>query len=225
MSNFILAGLFTEGSTDYRFLESVVQRTLENVAFDCTGDIDVQLELIKFGKTGLSFNDQILEASRIAHKKFSALLIFVHTDSDNIDDKPIFVSKICPAQEILSVQDQNFYCKQMVAIVPIKMIESWMIADKNLLKNEIGIEKTDLELGIQLNPEKISSPKLVIEEIIRISKEDLTKIKRNKGLVISDLYQIIGQKIELSELEKLSSYKKFKQSLIDKLKELNFYHK
>ena len=61
--------------------------------------------------------------------------------------------------------------------------------------------------------------------MIRISKEDLTKRKRNKGLYISDLYQIIGQKIDLSELEKLSSYNKFKQSLIEKLKELNFYHK
>ena len=34
MSNFILAGLFTEGTTDNRFLSSVVERTLEDIAFD-----------------------------------------------------------------------------------------------------------------------------------------------------------------------------------------------
>lgn len=113
----------------------------------------------------------------------------------------------------------------MVAIVPIQMTESWMIADKELLKSEIGIEKTDAELGIHINPELINNPKNVIENIIHISKEDQTKRKRNKGLGISDLYQIIGQKIELSELEKLNSYLKFKSSLIQKLKELNFYHK
>ena len=99
-----------------------------------------------------------------------------------------------------------------------------MIADKSLLKDEIGIEKSDTELEIHLNPEFISNPKEIIENIIRLSKEDYTKRKRYKGLNISDLYQIIGQKINLSELEKLTSYMKFKNSLINKLKELNFYH-
>ncbi len=100
-----------------------------------------------------------------------------------------------------------------------------MIADRELLKSEIGIDKTYAELGIHLNPERLKNPKNIIEEIIRLSKEDLTKRRRNNGLNISDLYQIMGQKVELSELEKLPSYLKFKNSLIIKLKELNFYHK
>lgn len=225
MSNFILTGLFTEGTTDNRFLESVVKRTLEDVAFDCTGDIDVELEIIKIDKTGLTFNQQVLEASKCAFEKFSILLLFVHTDADNKSDELIFENKIIPAQEILSLQRDDLYCKHIVAIVPVQMTESWMIADKMLLKSEIGIEKTDAELGIHLNPEKLNDPKSLIEEIIRLSKEDETKKKRNRGLNISDLYQIIGQKVELSELEKLPSYLKFKNSLIDKLKLLNFYHK
>ncbi len=224
MSNFILAGLFTEGTTDVRFLSSVVERTLEQIAFDCTGDIETKLEIISISKTGLSFNDQVLEASRVAVDKFGVLILFVHTDSDSVSDDLIFQSKIIPAQKILLEQDNN-YCKNVVAIVPVQMTESWMIADKKLLKEEIGVEKTDTELGIHLNPESITNPKELIEEIIRISKEDLSKRRRNKGLVISDLYQIIGQKLEFSELEKLSSYLKFKNSLKDKLQELNFYHK
>lgn len=224
MSNFILAGLFTEGSTDVRFLSSVVERTLEEVAFDCTGAIETKVEVININKSGLNFNQQVLEASKVALNKFGILLLFVHTDSDAIDDDVIFKSKIIPAQKILLEQDDR-YCKNMVAIVPIQMTESWMIADKELLKDEIGIEKTNAELDIHSNPESISNPKNVIENIIRLSQEDVTKGKRNKGLSISDLYQIIGQKIEISELEKLSSYLKFKNSLIDKLKDLNFYHK
>ncbi|WP_396188692.1 hypothetical protein [Flavobacterium sp.] len=224
MSNFILAGLFTEGTTDVRFLSSVVERTLEEVAFDCTGDIETKLEIINISKAGLSFNEQVLEASKFALDKFGVLILFVHTDSDSVSDDLIFQSKIVPAQKTLSEQDNN-YCKNMVAIVPVQMTESWMIADKKLLKEEIGVEKTDTELGIHLNPESITNPKELIEEIIRISKEDLSKRRRNKGLVISDLYQIIGQKLEFSELEKLSSYLKFKNSLKDKLRELNFYHK
>ena len=224
MSNFILTGLFTEGTTDNRFLESVVKRTLEDVAFDCTGDIDIELEVIKISKSELGFNEQVLEASKIAFEKFSILLLFVHTDADAKSDELIFKNKIIPAQQLLSEQE-NDVCKTMVAIVPVQMTEAWMIIDTKLLKSEIGIEKTDSELGIHLNPENMNDPKSVIEEIIRLSKEANTKRKRNKGLSISDLYQIIGQKVELSKLEKLPSYLKFKKSLIDKLKELNFYHK
>lgn len=224
MSNFILAGLFTEGTTDNRFLSSVVERTLEDIAFDCTGDIETKVEIVTIKKTGLNFNEQVLEASKFAFDKFGILLLFVHADSDAPSDNLIFETKIIPAQKILLEQDDN-YCKNLIAIVPIQMSESWMIADKQLLKDEIGIEKTDAELEIHLNPESITNPKSVIENIIRLSKEDLTKRRRNNGLNISDLYQIIGQKVEIAELEKLTSYLKFKNSLIDKLRELNFYHK
>jgi hypothetical protein len=223
MSNFILAGLFTEGTTDVRFLSSVVERTLEKVAFDCTGDIDTKVEIITINKSGLSFNEQVLQSSKIALNKFGILILFIHTDSDSVVDDFIFQTKIFPAQKMLLEQD-NSYCKNIIAIVPIQMTESWMIADKKLLKEEIGIENTDAELGIHLNPESIANPKATIETIIHLSKEDLTKKRRNKGLKISDLYQIMGQKIDLNILEKLSSYVKFKQSLIHKLKELNFYH-
>ncbi|WP_185963874.1 hypothetical protein [Flavobacterium restrictum] len=50
MSNFILAGLFTEGTTDVRFLSSIVERTLLDIAFECTGDIETELEIISSKK-------------------------------------------------------------------------------------------------------------------------------------------------------------------------------
>lgn len=224
MSNFILTGLFTEGTTDVRFLSSVVERTLQQIVFDCTGDIETQVELINIEKSGLSFNEQVLEASKVAFDKFGILILFVHTDSDSLNDETVLKHKINPVIDLLSQQDKGKYCTDLVAIVPIKMTESWMIADKELLKSEIGIDKTDFELGIHLNPETIGNPKNQIQEIIRMSKESQTKRRRNGGLQISGLYQIIGQKVDLSHLDKLSSYSKFKDALVQKLKDLNFYH-
>lgn len=224
MSNFILAGLFTEGTTDVRFLESIVKKTLDEVAFECSGEIETELEIININKTGLNFNQQVLEASKKASNDFSILILFVHSDADAISDETIFRTKIIPAKSFLEEQEDNLVCKNIVAIVPIQMTESWMLADKELLKSEIGIEGEDVDLGLHRNPEGIGNPKVVIENIIRLSKENQTKRKRNRGLDISDLYQIIGQKIELSKLEKLTSYNKFKSSLRDMFKELNFLH-
>jgi hypothetical protein len=156
MSNFILAGLFTEGTTDDRFLLSVLERTLEDVAFDCTGDIETRVEAISINKKDLSFNDQVLEASKEAFEKFGILLLFVHTDADDVNDEVIFKSKILPAQKLLLEQDVDSYCIHMIPVVPVQMTESWMIADRNLLKSEIGIVKTDAELGINQNPESLT---------------------------------------------------------------------
>ena len=166
----------------------------------------------------------MLEASKLTFSKFGILILFVHTDSDSLDDEGVFNAKINPVTYLLSQQDNAAYCTHLVAIVPIKMTEAWMIADKELLKSEIGIDKTDFELGIHLNPEIIGNPKNQIQEIIRMSKESQTKRRRNEGLQISGLYQIIGQKVDLSHLGKLTSYIKFKNALVQKLKDLNFYH-
>ncbi|MFN3757239.1 MAG: hypothetical protein ACK4RM_09810 [Flavobacterium sp.] len=225
MSNFILTGLFTEGNTDLRFLSSVVERTLLEVAYDCTGDIETKLEIIPIKKTKLDFIQQVNLASKVGHESLGITILFVHVDSDSFDDSEVFTSKINPAIENLEKLNKNEFCQNLVAIVPIQMTESWMIADRELLKSEIGIYKSDSELGINVNPETISNPKALINEIIKISKEEMTMRKRKRGLDISELYQIIGQKIQLSELEKLSSYIKFKESLIQKLRYLNFYHK
>ena len=120
MSNFILAGLFTEGTTDVRFLTSVVERTLEDIAFDCTGDIETKVEIVNINKSGLDFNQQVLQASKLAFDKFGISLLFVHTDSDSASDELIFQTKINPAQIKLLEQEDN-YCKNIVAIVPIQM--------------------------------------------------------------------------------------------------------
>jgi hypothetical protein len=101
------------------------------------------------------------------------------------------------------------------------MTEAWMLADKELLKSEIGTDKSNSDLGIHREPETIADPKDTIKNAIRIAKENSTKRKRRKDLNISDLYQIIGQKLALSKLDGISSYQEFKNNLRDAFKQLN----
>ena len=78
MSNFILTGLFTEGTTDIRFLESIVKTTLENLALECSGYIETELQIINIEKSSLSFNQQVLKAAEKAKNDFGVLILFVH---------------------------------------------------------------------------------------------------------------------------------------------------
>ena len=60
----IFAGLFTEGSTDIIFLQNIVQKTLEAVAFDCQGQLDIETLPLEIDKTGLTFTQQVLQAAK-----------------------------------------------------------------------------------------------------------------------------------------------------------------
>lgn len=210
MTKQLIVGFCTEGTTDNRFLESIIQRTFEDVAFDCTGQIDI-LPVQLLDKEIGPFIDLVESYARKA-VELGVMVLCIHTDADAATDEHCFTNKINPAFEnIASLEDDNI-CKKLVPIVPIQMTESWMLAEKELLKKEIGTSKTDAELSINRNPENINNPKQVIENAIRIVVSGLTKRRRNQ-LKIGQLYLPIGQKIKLLSLENLNSYNKFKTSV------------
>ena len=220
----IFAGLFTEGKTDIRFLQSIVQKTLEAVAFDdCSGKFDIDLNPIEINKTGLGFIEQVLAASKKGQEDFCMMILCVQADADRKTLNDTYQYKINPCQVTLEKQPENEYCKILVAIVPIQETEAWMLADKELLKEEIGTNKTDNELEINRFPETIANPKEVIEKAIQIARKNLTR-KRRKDLTIADLYSSIGQKIDLEKLESLPSYQNFKENVKKAFKNLNLLH-
>lgn len=216
----IFIGLITEGSTDNRFLESVAKRTFEEIGFDCNGDIEIFVTPLAINKTNLGFTDYVLHASKQGVKEFGISVLCVHADADDIDDTNAYNYKIIPAKEILKDFDKDEYCTLLTPLIPVQMIEAWMLADKELLKKEIGTTKSDSDLGINRFPEQLRDPKAVIENAIRVSMEHLPK--RRRGLNIGELYQPLGQKINLEELDKLDSYKKFKEEIRQTYRDLNY---
>jgi len=217
----VFIGLMTEGTTDNRFLESVVKRTFEEIGFECNGDIEIDVRFISIEKTGIGFVEQVLTSSKKGVEQFGIMILCVHSDADNVNVLNTFQNKIIPAKHELNQRKGNEYCKILTPIVPVQMIESWMLADKELLKREIGTNKTDNELNINRPPEEIANPKILIEEAIRISREDLTK-KRRKDLTIGELYLPIGQKISIEKLNTLPSFLKFKDSIREAYRDLNY---
>lgn len=59
MARLLFAGLFAEGSTDIRFLESIVNRTLVDIAYECKGEIEIELKVISIDKKNLDFRQQV----------------------------------------------------------------------------------------------------------------------------------------------------------------------
>ena len=219
----IFAGLFTEGPTDARFLEPIIKKALDQIAFECSGQIDIELTAIKIDKSGLGFIEQVLDASKKGIDEFGMTILCVQTDADNRLLADTYRNKILPAISALNNQNEDEYCKILVAVIPIQETEAWMLADTDLLKREIGTNKTDVELRLHRPPETVANPKEVIANAIRIAREDLSQ-RRRRNLSIADIYGIIGETIALESLENLSSFQDFNRNLRDAFVKLNLLH-
>lgn len=185
----------------------IVEKTLNHVAFECTKMIEITVVPVEIAKTGLGFAEQVLAAAKYAEETFGISLLCVHTDADAATNEQAYRQKISPAIAALN-QEQG---QTIVPVVPVHEMEAWMLADKDLFKQELGTNLSDQELGIQHAPESLHDPKAVIEQAIRLARANLTK-KRRGDLSITDLYSSIGSSLSLPRLMALSSFEDFVQN-------------
>lgn len=216
--NIVTIGFYTEGTTDDRFLQSIIKRTFDSVALECSSEIEVyEPEMINsFADT---FNATIVAASHIAAERGS-LVLCVHADADARNDRNAFEYKLDPAFAAVQTADP-IGCDTLVAVVPVRMSEAWILADKVLLKAEIGTAASDHDLGLDRSPESYADPKAAIEESIRLAFESRTRRQRQQ-VTLSELYLPLGQKIGLDRLNMLPSYQKFRISVQNAFRKLNY---
>ncbi len=219
MTRQIIIGFTTEGITDNRFLLSIIQRSFEDVALECTGTIEV-LPVQFIEKQSGAFVEVVKDYAKRADE-IGIMVLCVHADADSRTDAATFTNKINPAFDAVRNLPGNDHCRNLVALVPVQMTEAWMLADKELLKTEIGTHKNDSSLGIARAPEDYADPKTTIESAIRIARQALTR-RRRHDLTIADLYSPIGQKVSLNTLGSLQSYQKFKEAIRSAFSLLNY---
>lgn len=219
----LIVGLIAEGNTDIRFLRSVVERSFQDILLnECEQDIEFYLHLIRIDKTGLDFPQMVVTASRAGVEECGIMSLAVHTDADRETYEQRWNDKIVPAHNALNAEKSDSYCLLLTPIIPVRMIEAWLLADKELFKAEIGTELMDSELGIDRDPEGIANPKAVIEEAIRKATEMLPK--RRRRISISDLYGYIGDAVSINSLSSLSSYRRFRDVIRQTLRALHYMY-
>ncbi len=216
----VFVGFTTEGSTDVRFLRKIIERSFEEIAYECQGDVEPVVWSLDVDKKDLSYSEYALKAAQQGVDEIGMMILCIHSDADDATNQNVLENKIAPALELINAQSDDSTCKILVPAIPVQMMESWMLADKDLLKNEIGTTKTDNELGINRSPESITDPKTVIEEAIRIARQEKTR-RRRKELRISDLYLPVGQKVSIDKLKELPSYRRFQEDIRQAYRELH----
>jgi len=223
----IFTGLMAEGTTDTRFLIPIIEKTVKDLVYkEYKGDFELSIQEIRLKDTTSKYIVKVADAAKYAEENFGADFIFVHLDADNKDAKEVYQNKINPAKQFLKDKAiGTSACSHIVPIVPITETESWMLADKALFKSQLGTSLSDAELKISRDVEQMADPKKVAQDAIKIAFSHKTK-KRRRELNISELYQPIGSRIDLSKLEPLTSYQDFKQNIRNVFEELGYaYYK
>lgn len=216
----LFIGLIAEGPTDIRFLKTVIYKSIQELSWRCENQIEI-FDIQEISADGDSFSEKMLAASKSALQDYGINILCVHADSDTRLIKDVMDNKFAPFFEALKGLSDEEYCKHIIPTIPIQMIESWMLADKELLKQLINaIGTRNIDLGIEKDPESYSDPKCTIENAIRIAMSGKSKKKRDQ-ISILDLYELLGDRLKLDKLRAIPSFVNFENNVINVFKTMN----
>ena len=154
MKQFVF-GLYTEGPTDMRYFRVLLQRYLEQ--FLSANDVYSEIfDPIECRKQKGDFIDQM----RLLAQEYSGLTaIFVHIDADD------------PSLDTVMDTRWNSWMGtgpegKWIPVIPIKMLESWMLADREALAKTLIASVADIDDELKgFQPESVPDPKAMLSKI------------------------------------------------------------
>ncbi len=211
--------LYCEGETDKRFLPPVIQETSRFILHKYY-QVDVEVMPVQIIETEKKKqHEAILLAAHLAHG-YHALVI--HADADGPEAEEAKKQRFVPGYNLVRQSPTNV-CKDLLPIIPVQAIEAWMLADYELLLNEIGTDLRPVDLKIPINAgqvETISRPKQRLKQAVQIAYAKRTRRQRDTD--IDFLYELMGEKINLERLNMVPSYTQFVHDLTEVLQQLHF---
>ena len=211
MPSFLYPAFTGEGNTDRRFLSQIITRTFQELLFEAKQQVDSIPPLWLGAAKG---EGKIFAAAKTAND-YTLELYCIHADADRLTHDETLRQRIIPGIDAYNKARPETLV--FIPIIPMRMIEAWMLADTSLLKTLIRTELSDSDLGWTGEPEGKAKPKETIIEGIRISKR--AKANKFHGN-INSLYGDVGEQIDLQTLGRLPSYQRFRAAARTALVEL-----
>lgn len=220
--NMLVMGLYVEGPTDDRFLPVIIQRTTEQILLQYDrSEVSVLEPFIMKKYPNIAHrNESILQAARDAYG-FHALI--VHTDADGPTQDEAFHNRFEPGNRLVQACTENV-CKDILPIIPVRMIEAWMLADLEQFHKALGIRMSQEDFGLHSKAKLVESyldPKAVIASVIQQTYPDKPQ---HWGRIRGQLYADLAPMIRLSQLKIVPAYQQFVSDLTTTLKAINIIY-
>jgi hypothetical protein len=212
--------LFAEGPTDYRFLSPVLQRATVDLCRGAREEIEVGGVLPLEIPSAVHAADpitRVLEAARAADGEFDVL--FLHRDGAG-DPDGARAQWIEPAAERIAAE-LTAYRKETVAVVPVRKMEAWALADGDALRAAFSTRLADAQLGIPSQPrevERILDPKLALDQ----AYQAVVGSRRRARSAGAAFLEVIARQVRLEQLRLVPAFRRFEQELRGALRALGY---
>ncbi|HCI82207.1 MAG TPA: hypothetical protein DHW02_21245 [Ktedonobacter sp.] len=219
--NVLTLGLYAEGRTDERFLPIIIQRTTQDIliAHDRMS-IEVNEPFIIKKPSDISPLDEcILHAAQEVYD-YHALII--HSDADNRTHQETLVKRFHPGYTLVQ-QENGRVCKTLIPIIPVRMVEAWMIADPDALRTALKVTVSLSNVGVPNKAKLVESerePKKILDQVIQLAYARKPQSARSE--IKGKLYERLAPLISLDRLKQVPSYHQFVVDMTTALKSINF---
>ena len=212
--------LYAEGPSDYRFLSPLLVRVVEDIFFERPAgmlDLGPMIELTEPDEfRGEPRASRIVEAARVAAGGFH--ILFVHADG-SADHEQARREQVEPGLQRFLHEFPSGY--EGVAVVPVREMEAWAIADGDALRGAFGTTLSDGDLGIPLRARDIErelDPKRVLEQAYA---RVLGEVPRGRGKTSAAFLDLIGQTVSLRRLSELQAFQRLRTEITTALRALH----
>lgn len=216
----LILALYPEGSTDARFLPPIIQRTAERIIAQYGQDVVDVSELVIVPKQQHQRREAcILSAARhVCH----CHALIVHSDADERTPDRALSERIQPGFDLVSRSNEEV-CKHLIPVIPVQMIEAWMLADQSALCQVIGTDLSPQNLGLPSRPtevERDANPKRTLNAVIQ--RAISARPHRRRQLDFSTRQESLARTVNLDTLYSVPSYREFILNFKKTLAELKF---
>ena len=147
--------------------------------------------------------ERILAAARETDG-YHALVI--HADADHPTAERALAERFRPGE--LLVQEARIN-QHLIPLIPVQMVEAWLLADSEALLKIIGTNLTAHELHLPIQAHQVESdpdPKQTLKQVV----QQVTKRrKRRRTLRVSELFAPLASTISLERLRSVPAYQQF----------------
>ncbi|MBM0277958.1 DUF4276 family protein [Micromonospora tarensis] len=204
---YLTSALVSEGVTDDQFLPRLLARSLTEICLtefeDAVEVADVQPLRDRGGPCSVADVVGLVEQNPAS---FS--LVFFHHDQGASAERTA-AEWLRPLRELWGER-----AEQLVAVVPVRETEAWLLADGEALRRALGVSWTDSEMGLPAQPrlvERVVDPKSALNSVMR-------RVSRST----TDHYGQLGELVSLDRLQGVPAYKRWWTDTRDALTRLGY---
>ncbi|MER5703410.1 DUF4276 family protein [Micromonospora sp. NPDC002296] len=204
---YLTSALVSEGITDDQFLPRLLARALTEICQtefeDAVEVADVQPLRARKGPCSTADVMKLVEQNSA-----SFLLVFFHHDQGTSADR-VAAEWLRPLRQLWGDRPE-----QLIAVVPVRETEAWLLTDGDALRSALGVRWTDAEMGLPAQPrrvEQVADPKKVLNDIMgRVSRST------------ADHFGQLGELVSLARLDDVPAYRQWWSDTSDALARLGY---